>query len=268
MSTLDRRSSEDTAWPDDGDRDSVRDLTDVTLGDFKIEKLLGRGGMGEVYLATQLSLSRHVALKVLRPNLASNPTYLGRLRTEATAVARLNHPNIVHVYTFGCVDQINFIAMEYVQGTNLREYIIKKGALDLPLAFSIMRQTGQAIGAAGEVGLVHRDVKLEIILMTKKGRAKVADFGLCRDQDSDRVQLTQDGVTMGTPLYMSPEQAQGHPIDHRGDLYSLGVTFYHMLAGVPPFPAENALALALKQIRELPRSMLIHRPDLPIELDR
>ena len=88
MSTLDRRSSEDTAWPDDGDRDSLRDLTDVTVGDFKIEKLLGRGGMGEVYLATQLSLSRHVALKVLRPNLASNPTYLGRLRTEATAVAR------------------------------------------------------------------------------------------------------------------------------------------------------------------------------------
>ncbi len=158
---------------------SVRDLTGVTLGDFKIEKLLGRGGMGEVYLATQLSLSRPVALKVLRPNLASNPTYLGRLRSEATAVAKLNHPNIVHVYTFGCVDQINFIAMEYVQGTNLKEYIIKKGALDIPLAFSIMRQTGQAIGAAGEVGLVHRDVKPENILMTKKGRVKVADFGLC-----------------------------------------------------------------------------------------
>ena len=255
-------------WPDDGDRAFVRDLTGVTLGDFQIEKLLGRGGMGEVYLATQLSLSRPVALKVLRPNLASNPTYLSRLRTEATAVAKLNHPNIVHVYTFGCVDQINFIAMEYVQGTNLREYIIKKGALDLPLAFSIMRQTGQAIGAAGEVGLVHRDVKPENILMTKKGRVKVADFGLCRDQDSDRVHLTQDGVTMGTPLYMSPEQAQGHAIDHRGDLYSLGVTFYHMLAGVPPFHAETALALALKQVRELPRSMLIHRPDLPIELDR
>ncbi len=140
--------------------------------------------MGEVYLATQLSLSRPVALKVLRPNFASNPTYLGRLKTEATAVAKLNHPNIVHVYTFGCVDQINFIAMEYVQGTNLREYIIKKGALDLPLAFSIMRQTGQAIGAAGEVGLIHRDVKPENILMTKKGRVKVADFGLCRDQES------------------------------------------------------------------------------------
>src|SRR5271170_4951126 len=104
MSTLDRRSSEDTAWPDDGDQSSVRDLTGVTLGDFTVEKLLGRGGMGEVYLATQLSLSRPVALKVLRPNLASNPTYLGRLRSEAMAVAKLNHPNILHVYTFGCID--------------------------------------------------------------------------------------------------------------------------------------------------------------------
>ena len=101
--------------------------------------------MGEVYLATQVSLNRPVALKVLRPDFASNPTYLGRLKTEATAVAKLNHPNIVHVYTLGCVDDINFIAMEYVQGTNLKEYIVKKGALDLPLAYSIMRQTGQAI---------------------------------------------------------------------------------------------------------------------------
>jgi serine/threonine protein kinase len=268
MSTSNRRSSDDTGVPGDFYSNESRDLTGMTLGDFHIDKLLGRGGMGEVYLATQLSLSRPVALKVLRPNLAANPTYLGRLRTEATAVAKLNHPNIVHVYTFGCVDQINFIAMEYVQGTNLKEYINRKGALDLPLAFSIMRQTGQAIGVAGEIGLVHRDVKPENILMTKKGRVKVADFGLVRDEESDKVHLTQSGVTMGTPLYMSPEQAQGHAIDHRSDLYSLGVTYYHMLAGVPPFHAETALALALKQVRENPRSMLIHRPDLPLELDR
>src|ERR1700677_2847544 len=113
MSTSNRRSADDTNLPDAGYSEAVRDLTGVTLGDFKIEKLLGRGGMGEVYLATQLSLSRPVALKVLLSNLASNPTYLGRLRSEAMAVAKLNHPNIVHVYTFACVDQINFIAMEY-----------------------------------------------------------------------------------------------------------------------------------------------------------
>ncbi len=135
MSSSDRRSSDETNWPGDDDAGPQRDLTGVTLGDFQVEKLLGRGGMGEVYLATQLSLSRPVALKVLRANLAANPTYLGRLRTEATAVAKLNHPNIVHVYTFGGVDRINFIAMEYVQGTNLKEYILKKGALDLRWLF-------------------------------------------------------------------------------------------------------------------------------------
>ena len=211
----------------------------MTLGDFQVEKLLGRGGMGEVYLATQVSLNRPVALKVLRSDFAANPTYLGRLKTEATAVAKLNHPNIVHVYTLGCVDDIHFIAMEYVQGTNLKDYIVKKGALDLPLAYSIMKQTGQAIGAAGEVGLIHRDVKPENILLTRKGRVKVADFGLCRDQDGQGLHLTQSGVTMGTPLYMSPEQAQGHAVDHRSDLYSLGVTFYHMLAGSAAVPGRD-----------------------------
>ncbi len=267
MSTTDRRTTQDSLIPGEAGEAAPRDLTGITLEDFRVEKVLGRGGMGEVYLATQVSLNRLVALKVLRPDFASNPTYLGRLKTEATAVAKLNHPNIVHVYTLGCVDDLHFIAMEYVQGTNLRDYILKKGALDLPLAYSIMKQTGQAIGAAGEIGLIHRDVKPENILLTRKGRVKVADFGLCRDQDGQGLHLTQSGVTMGTPLYMSPEQAQGHAVDHRSDLYSLGVTFYHMLAGVPPFRAETALALALKQVRETPRSMLVHRPDLPSELD-
>jgi eukaryotic-like serine/threonine-protein kinase len=269
MSEIDGRPSEDTlAWARAGGRLSLADLTGVTLGDFQIEKLLGRGGMGEVYLATQLSLNRPIALKVLRPDLVTNQTYLSRFRTEATAVAKLNHANIVHVYTVGCIDQVHFIAMEYVQGTNLRDYILKKGALDLALGLSIMRQTGHAIGAAGEVGLIHRDVKPENILMTRKGKVKVADFGLCRDQESGNAHVTQSGITMGTPLYISPEQAQGHAIDHRSDLYSMGVTFYHMLAGVPPFRADTALALALKHVREAPRSMLVHRPDLPMEIDR
>jgi len=268
MSTIDRQTSEDRLWHVGGNHESPRDLTGVTLGDFHVERLLGRGGMGEVYLATQRSLNRPVALKVLLSDFSANPTYLGRLKSEATAVAKLNHPNIVHVYMLGCVDDINFIVMEYVQGTNLRDYIVKKGALDLPLAHSIMRQTGQAIGAAGAIGLIHRDVKPENILMTRKGRVKVADFGLCRDQEMGGVHHTKTGVTMGTPLYMSPEQAQGQAVDHRSDLYSLGVTFYHMLAGNPPFQGDTALAVALKQVRETPRSMLVHRPDLPVELDR
>lgn len=246
-----------------------RDLSGASLGDFQVERLIGRGGMGEVYLARQISLNRSVALKVLRPELLSQPILLGRFEAEATAVAKLNHPNIVHIYTLGATDGgIRFIAMEYVQGTNLREYIKKKGALDYALALSIMRQAGVAVGAAGEIGLIHRDIKPENLLLTKKGQVKVADFGLCRDLDSERVNLTQTGNTMGTPMYMSPEQAQGLALDHRSDLYSLGVTFYHMIAGVPPFRAETPLALALKHVKDRPASLAVHRPDVPPELDR
>src|SRR5579883_813716 len=138
-----------------------RDLTGATVGDYRVERLLGRGGMGEVYLATQLSLNRPVALKVLRPDVLSKPGYLDRFASEAIAVAKLNHPSILHVYA---LDKENhYIAMEYVEGANLREYVAKRGALDLLQAFSIMKQTAQAIGAAGEAGIIHRDVKPENI---------------------------------------------------------------------------------------------------------
>src|SRR5271157_3741681 len=261
-------AAETPAWSSDSMESPVRDLTGTKLGDFEVKRLLGRGGMGQVYLATQISLNRPVVLKVLHPHYLSKPIYLSRFEAEATAVAKLNHPNIVHVYTLGYVDGVRFIAMEYVEGTNLREYINKKGALELPLALSIMRQAGQAIGAAGEVGLVHRDIKPENLLLTRKGRAKVADFGLCRDLGAGRLHITQPGTTMGTPLYMSPEQAQGKPLDHRSDLYSLGVTFYHMLSGEPPFQADSAVALALKHVSEQPVSLRVRRPDIPLELER
>src|SRR4051812_26060923 len=260
--------TETGAWESGGDEAGERDLTGRTLGDFQIERMLGRGGMGEVYLARQISLNRPVALKLLRPELLSKPTYLSRFEAEATAVARLNHPNIVHVYMLGHVEGVRFIAMEYVQGTNLRDYILKKGALDLPLALSIMKQAAVAVGAAGELGLVHRDIKPENLLLTRKGQIKVADFGLCRDQESEGVHLTQPGITLGTPQYMSPEQAQGHALDHRSDLYSLGVTFYHMLTGEPPFRGETALAVALKHVKDVPVSPAVRRPEIPLELDR
>ncbi|MHB1558369.1 MAG: serine/threonine-protein kinase [Isosphaeraceae bacterium] len=271
MSPVDRQTAagEDTlAHVPGAGRSTPTDLSGTTLGDFQVERLLGRGGMGEVYLATQLSLNRPVALKVLRPEVLAKPGYLDRFVAEALTVAKLNHPSIVHVYAMDEIEGIHFIAMEYVEGTNLREYVRKRGALDLPQALAIMKQTGQAIGAAGEAGLIHRDVKPENILIARRGRVKVADFGLCRHMDEDAAHLTQAGTTMGTPAYMSPEQAQGHPLDHRSDLYSLGATFYYMLAGVPPFRADSPVALALKQVREIPSSLLIHRPDLPLEIDR
>lgn len=244
---------------------AARDLTGRVLADFQVERLLGHGGMGEVYRARQLSLDRPVALKVLRAELVDNPAEMARFESEAWAAARINHPNIVHIYTLGGVDGVRFIAMEYVEGTSLRVYLARKGVPELPLALSIMRQAGQAIGAAGEQGLIHRDIKPDNLLLTRKGQVKVADFGLCRVSER-QLSLTQSGTTVGTPLYMSPEQVQGHSLDHRSDLYSLGVTFYHMLAGVPPFQAETPVALALKHIREKPVSLAVHRPDLPPEL--
>lgn len=269
MSQERSQPADDTlAWGGGNSAPANRDLTGITLGDFQVQRMLGRGGMGEVYLARQISLNRQVALKVLRPDLLTKETYLRRFEAEATAVAKLNHPNIVHIYTLGDVDGCRFIAMEYVQGTNLRDYLTKKGALDYPLAFSIMKQAGVAVEAAGEIGLVHRDIKPENILLTKKGQVKIADFGLCRDLDAGQVHLTQPGVTMGTPLYMSPEQAQGHLSDHRSDLYSLGVTFYHMLAGQPPFRGDSPVAIALKHLKDTPVSVAIHRPDIRPELDR
>ncbi|MEW4570166.1 protein kinase [Tautonia sp. JC769] len=249
--------------------EASRDLIGQLLGgEFLVDRLIGRGGMGEVYLAHQQGLNRPVAVKVLRADLASNPTYLGRFEIEATAVARLNHPNIVQVYTLGRSGDLHFIAMEYVQGTNLREYLRKKGTVELPLAFSIMRQTCQAMTAAGELGLIHRDIKPENLMLTRKGQVKVADFGLCREQGDEALHLTQEGVTLGTPMYMSPEQVRGLGLDPRSDLYSMGVTFYHMLAGAPPFRAETAVAVALKHLQEQPIDLAVHRPDLPPELTK
>ncbi len=245
----------------------VRDLTGAILGDFHVERLLGRGGMGEVYLARQISLNREIAFKVLRPDLLTNESYQARFESEAWAAAKLNEPNIVHIYSLGTIDGLRYIAMEYVQGTNLKDYLQKKGPPELMLALSIMRQAGTAIRAAGEVGLVHRDIKPENLLLTRKGLVKVADFGLCRDQDRE-TNVTQPGVTMGTPLYMSPEQAQGHALDHRSDLYSLGITFYHMLAGEPPFRADSPLALALKHVKDTPVDLSVRRTDLPPDLCR
>jgi serine/threonine-protein kinase len=247
---------------------SANDLSGLEFGDYKLERLLGRGGMGEVYLAHQKSLDRPVAIKILKPELVSNPTHRARFESEAWSAARLNHPNIVHIYNVGTDHDLHYIVMEYVQGTNLREYLARKGTPDLPLALAIMRQSAQAVGAAGEIGLVHRDIKPENLLLTKKGQVKVADFGLARTPASDKLALTALGTTLGTPMYMSPEQVQGHAIDHRSDLYSLGVTFYHMLAGVPPFSADSPLALALKHVRDTPVDLGVHRPDLPTDLTR
>jgi eukaryotic-like serine/threonine-protein kinase len=241
------------------------DLTGRTLGDFRVLRRLGQGGMGQVYLAEQVSLKRKVALKILRPDLAEHPANLQRFKLEAEAVARATHANIVQVYATGEADGVTYMALEYVEGRNLREYLAKKGPPDLLLALSIMRQVASALQRAGELGMVHRDIKPENILLTRKGEVKVADFGLsrCLVGDGPALNLTQSGVTMGTPLYMSPEQVEGKPVDPRSDVYSFGVTCYHMLAGQPPFRGETAFEVALQHVRAEPAPLAALRPDLP-----
>ena len=236
------------------------------LGEFRLLRLLGRGGMAEVYLAEQTSLHRQVAVKILREDVSENDLALKRFEREAHAAAGLSHTNIVQVYVVGEEDGIHFIAQEYVQGFNLKQYIKRKGPPSASVAIHFMKQMALALEKAGGAGIVHRDVKPENMLVTRKGVIKVADFGLAQlasPQDGTIVELTQTGTTMGTPLYMSPEQVQGHKVSQQSDLYSLGVTCYHMLAGRPPFQGETPMSVAIQHLHEQPDSLVDRRPDLP-----
>ncbi|MGH7201135.1 MAG: protein kinase domain-containing protein [Planctomycetaceae bacterium] len=241
------------------------------LGEFRLLRRLGRGGMAEVYLAEQTTLKRQVAVKVLRPELisGSDDTVLLRFEQEATAAAGLSHPNIVQVYLIGEDGGVHFIAQEYVQGLNLRDYLKREGPPDWPAAVGIMRQVASALDAAAEAGIVHRDVKPENIMITPKGQVKVADFGLAQlTTQGERLNLTQIGMTMGTPLYMSPEQINGQRVDHRSDIYSFGVTCYHMLAGRPPFEGPTAMSVAALHLKGEPAPLAEVRADLPPALCR
>jgi len=234
------------------------------LGDYRVLSRLGRGGMAQVYLAEQLSLSRLVALKILKPELAKDPTYISRFRNEARAAAALVHSNIVQIFEVGEIEGWYFIAQEYVAGLNLSQYLRRNGPVSPLMAVNVMTQIAAALKKAKSLGVVHRDIKPENIMLSHDGEVKVADFGLARlSMDKQRTDLTQIGVTMGTPLYMSPEQIEGGDVDHRADLYSFGVTCYHMLTGRPPFRGDNPISVAIQHAKEQAVAIETSRPDLP-----
>ena len=241
------------------------DLSGCVLAGYSVLSRLGRGAMAEVYLAEQRSLRRRVALKILRRDLASDPAYVARFHQEAQAAASLVHANIVQIYEIGCADGLHFIAQEYVAGANLAELIATSGAAEVELATSVARQVAAALARAAEQGVVHRDIKPENILLSAGGDVKVADFGLARLIAPEATNLTQTGFTMGTPLYMSPEQIEGRPLDVRSDLYSLGVTCYHLLAGRPPFSGQTAVQVALLHLNTDPDPLEELRPEAPRE---
>ncbi|MGE3775669.1 MAG: protein kinase [Pirellulaceae bacterium] len=251
------------------DASSEPDLSNRRLGDYLIGRRLGRGGMADVYLAEQSSLRRQVAFKVLRSSLAKDSTFVRRFHHEAQAAASLVHANIVQIYEVGCIDGVHFIAQEFVDGQNLKQLILRRGKMDVNRAVKIIRQVGAALHKAGQRGIVHRDIKPENILLTAEGEVKVVDFGLARVTNNERrVDLTQVGMTLGTPLYMSPEQVEGQPLDPRSDLYSFGVLCYEMLAGRPPFEGDNAFAVAVQHLKNEPVRLETLRDDLPGGLGR
>jgi serine/threonine-protein kinase len=247
-------------------QDAEADLSGQVLDDFRLLRRLGQGGMGQVYLAEQLSLRRQVAVKLLKPELAVNATSLARFRAEAEAVARATHANIVQIYTISQAGGFNYMALEYVEGRNLREFVEKKKPVTVASGLKIMAQVAAALQRAGELNIVHRDIKPENILLSRKGEVKVADFGLSRCFDRPQ-NLTQTGVAMGTPLYMSPEQVEPKgPPDHRSDLYSFGATCYFLFAAQPPFRGESPLEVAYQHVHKEPEPLASLRPDLSADL--
>jgi beta-lactam-binding protein with PASTA domain/predicted Ser/Thr protein kinase len=237
----------------------------VFTGRYQIVRHLARGGMAEVYLARDLLLDRPVALKVLFPEFATDRSFVERFRREARSAANLNHPNIVSIYDWGEENGTYFIVMEYVDGLTLRDVIRRQGPLMATRAAEIGADIAGALHFAHVGGVIHRDVKPGNVLITTS-QVKVTDFGIARAGDPAE-SLTQAGAVMGTATYFSPEQAQGHVVDPRTDVYSLGVVLYEMVAGRPPFTGENPVSIAYQHVREDPVPPSRHNPDVPPVFD-
>ncbi|MDR2345495.1 MAG: serine/threonine protein kinase [Planctomycetaceae bacterium] len=242
------------------------DLVNHEFGDYHILRRIGIGAMAEVYLAEQRSLGRRVALKILKPELANDDVYLQRFVREARAIARMVHPNLVQIYQTNCYNNYWFIAQEYVAGQTLQNLIQSSSPIPADRVAEILWQVSAALYLAEQSGIVHRDIKPENILIGENDNVKIADFGLARFDETGSLALTQVGMTLGTPLYMSPEQAQGKPLDHRSDIYSLGITCYHAVASYPPFTGETAIAVALQHVNAEPAPLESIRPDVPLIL--
>jgi serine/threonine protein kinase len=231
--------------------------------------------MGEIYRATDTKLGRDVALKVLPGAMAQDAERLGRFRREAKVLAQLDHHNIVTIYSVEESDGVHFLTMQLVEGVPL-DRLISQSGLPIEQIIEIAEALADALASAHEKGIVHRDLKPANVMVTNQGRVKVLDFGLAKDfrgSNLDDATLTSDsqtqvGVVMGTPAYMSPEQTSGRPIDHRTDIFSLGVLLHEMVTGRRPFEGNSSAELVSAILRDTPPSITDMRPDLPSDLAR
>ena len=238
----------------------------VLGGRYEIDATLGEGGMAVVYAGQDTVLGRPVAVKVLSSRYANDATFVERFRREAQSAAAMNHPNVVNVYDTGSDDGTHFIVMELVEGRTLRDVIADDGPLLPERAAEIAEAVAAALAFAHERGIVHRDVKPGNIMITPTGDVTVMDFGIARAMSGDS--LTQTATVLGTATYLSPEQAQGEPVDVRSDIYSLGVVLFEMLTATVPFDGESPVAVAYKHVREeAPRPSALN-PDVPDPLER
>ena len=245
---------------------SVHGIARDTVVDerYKVLNRIGSGGMADVYCAEDLQLGRRVALKLLYRRFAEDAEFVERFRREASSAAGLQHPNVVAVYDRGEFDDTYYIAMEFLEGRSLKQVVRQDGALEPDRAIDLVIQILKAARFAHRRGIVHRDIKPHNVIVDDEGRAKVTDFGIARAGASD---MTETGSIMGTAQYLSPEQAQGHPVDARSDLYSIGVVLYELLTGRVPFDAESAVTIALKQVSEEPTPPSQLNPAISAQLE-
>jgi serine/threonine-protein kinase len=239
-------------------------LRGATRGDYDIFGELGRGGMATVYLAHELSLDRKVAIKVMSPAMIHGAGMVERFKREARTAANLSHPNIIPIYAVREVDGLLFCVIKLVQGTPLDTIMAQLHELPVAMVQAILAQVGDALGYAHRQGVVHRDIKPGNILIDDEGWAVVTDFGIAKVMESDG--LTMTGMAVGTPTYMSPEQASSDNVTGASDQYSLGVVAYEMLAGRPPFTGKSTMALMYSHFHEEPEDIGVHRPDCPPQL--
>jgi serine/threonine protein kinase len=229
-------------------------------GRYELDSKLGSGGMSTVYLARDATLERWVAVKILHREISDQPDQIERFRREARTVAQLSHPNVVAVIDAGEDGGHPYIVFEYVEGETLKQRIERVGRLPLDEAAAYAIEIGRGLASAHARRMVHRDVKPQNVLIDAEGRAKVTDFGIARELESDG--LTATGRVLGTTDYVSPEQAMGHTVDARSDIYSLGVVLYEMLTGRPPFSAETLVGVAMKHVNEQMPDIQVRRPEV------